>query len=406
LPVFIGEVLQVVCKMSDLVADGSSKLETGKAMDPNRQIASLSDQNSKDELNSKSTETQSQDTRPAKPVRAPRTAEQISAALLKQAESYFQDDYIMKDTFIQKQLAQDPTAEGYIKLKVMSTFNKIKRITKDRSLMASALKDSSILELSSDMKKVRRRTALDLPFLRAVAVSHLPKDATKDVLVALFQTAGNIERVEVSTDSEGQCTGTAQIHFETTSGARNAVQRFNSADGMRVKLLGPQLTSSAEAQKSGSGEDGEESVPAGIKSPEVKSPQRSPPTKHVAAEAEDKSKQAAKKSQKKESPTKLNVNNNNATPTKKETEKKKKSIYEEIPGSNNNKKGSPNKESAGKRRGSYEWEKNPLPASERPRLNLLPKNAISEEPNFVPIRQPKVPDGTTGFHPNSRKKAV
>lgn len=74
------------------------------------------------------------------------------------AEFYFSDDQLLKDVFLLKHVKRNK--EGYVSLKLLSSFKKMKSATKDWNEVAVSLKESEKLELNESGTKVRRKEPL------------------------------------------------------------------------------------------------------------------------------------------------------------------------------------------------------------------------------------------------------
>uniref|UniRef100_A0A670YTD0 La ribonucleoprotein 6, translational regulator n=2 Tax=Pseudonaja textilis TaxID=8673 RepID=A0A670YTD0_PSETE len=74
--------------------------------------------------------------------------------LVAQVEYYFSDDNLEKDAFLLKHIRRNKM--GYISVKLLTSFKKIKQLTRDWRTTAYALKYSDLLEMNEDGRKVRR----------------------------------------------------------------------------------------------------------------------------------------------------------------------------------------------------------------------------------------------------------
>ncbi|NXS08952.1 LARP6 protein, partial [Neodrepanis coruscans] len=80
--------------------------------------------------------------------------------LIAQIEYYFSDENLEKDAFLLKHVRRNK--KGYVSVKLLTSFKKVKHLTRDWRTTAYALKYSDILELNDDNKKVRRNTPVPL----------------------------------------------------------------------------------------------------------------------------------------------------------------------------------------------------------------------------------------------------
>ncbi|XP_072790166.1 la-related protein 6 isoform X2 [Taeniopygia guttata] len=80
--------------------------------------------------------------------------------LIAQIEYYFSDENLEKDAFLLKHVRRNKM--GYVSVKLLTSFKKVKHLTRDWRTTAYALKYSNTLELNDDNKKVRRNTPVPL----------------------------------------------------------------------------------------------------------------------------------------------------------------------------------------------------------------------------------------------------
>uniref|UniRef100_A0A8D0BKU4 La ribonucleoprotein 6, translational regulator n=1 Tax=Salvator merianae TaxID=96440 RepID=A0A8D0BKU4_SALMN len=76
--------------------------------------------------------------------------------LVAQIEYYFSDENLEKDAFLLKHVRRNKM--GYVSVKLLTSFKKVKHLTRDWRTTAYALRYSDILELNEDHRKVRRNT--------------------------------------------------------------------------------------------------------------------------------------------------------------------------------------------------------------------------------------------------------
>lgn len=177
--------------------------------------------------------------------------------IIKQVEYYLSDENLPTDKFLMKYVAQN--VEGFVPIAVIASFRKMKKLTHDKSLIVAALKESSLLVVSSSGKKVRRLNPLpvtEIPNaqLCTVLVENLPEDHSTENIKRIFGEAGNIKNICVRdlhaarepqkrTIAEKLLSGKlhALVEYETVDAAEKAVAMLNNEQdwryGMRVKLL-------------------------------------------------------------------------------------------------------------------------------------------------------------------------
>ncbi|KAI3699438.1 hypothetical protein L2E82_43751 [Cichorium intybus] len=200
------------------------------------------------------------DTKPRRPI--------VILYLGMKVEYYFSDENLRTDKFLLKYLAKDE--EGYVPVAVIASFKKMKKLTHHKSFIVVALKESFLLTLSSNEKKVKRvhpfplTEALDIE-LCTILVENLPEDQTIENMKKIFCEAGRIKKIiiheENATREQKKCSieekllsGNVSFHnseccvqlhavveYDTLEAAENAVATLNNEQdcrhGMRVKLL-------------------------------------------------------------------------------------------------------------------------------------------------------------------------
>jgi La-related protein 7 len=142
---------------------------------------------------------------------------------------------------------------------VIASFRKMKKLTRDHLFIAAALKESSLLVVSGDGKRVKRLN----PFrfnevkdhkLYTVLVENLPEDHSRENIRQIFQKAGNIKKITINDPNSTAASAKhikldnffgsklhALVEYETIEAAETAVAMLNNEqdwrNGMRVKFL-------------------------------------------------------------------------------------------------------------------------------------------------------------------------
>lgn len=183
--------------------------------------------------------------------------DELRDKIIRQVEYYFSDENLRTDKFLLKYLTKDD--EGYVPVAVIASFKKMKKLTHHKSLIVAALKESSLLTLSSNEKKVKRVHPFPLtefldPELCTVLVENLPEDHTTENMKKIFGQAGLIKKITIHEENaakeqrkcsieEKLLSGKlhAVVEYDTVEAAENAVATLNNEQdwrhGMRVKLL-------------------------------------------------------------------------------------------------------------------------------------------------------------------------
>lgn len=125
---------------------------------------------------------------------------ELAAAIRKQVEFYFSDANLPTDKHLLKQISKDP--EGYVPLKMIANFKRVKGLTKELSVVTEALKGSSMLAVDEEGSRVRRTTPLptyDTTDIcrRTVVAEHLPDKPTIESVTQLFAKYGDVVMVRI-----------------------------------------------------------------------------------------------------------------------------------------------------------------------------------------------------------------
>ncbi|KAM7530564.1 hypothetical protein LguiB_033974 [Lonicera macranthoides] len=177
--------------------------------------------------------------------------------IIRQVEYYLSDENLQTDKFLMNYLTKDK--DGFVPVGVIASFRKMKKLTQDRSLIVAALRESSVLVVSSSGKKVRRLHAFPFAEVKdpkscTVLVENLPEDHSTENIKSIFGSAGNINNICIRdpnavrdprkcTVGEKLLSGKlhALVEYETVEAAEKAVATLNDEQdwryGMRVKLL-------------------------------------------------------------------------------------------------------------------------------------------------------------------------
>lgn len=91
----------------------------------------------------------------------------------KQVEYYFSDKNLATDQFFREKITADP--EGWMDMSFIMSSNKIKKLTNDAEVVASALESSSSVEVSGEVgsRKLRRKDNQALPPLNEAALTKI-----------------------------------------------------------------------------------------------------------------------------------------------------------------------------------------------------------------------------------------
>ena len=177
-----------------------------------------------------------------------------------QVEFYFSDANILKDAFLLKHVRRNK--QGYVSLKLITSFRKMKSLSKDYREVAFSLRQSEHLEVNEEGTKVRRGQPLpdydETTPSRSVVAVNLPfENPTIENVAELFKPCGDIALIRVLRPGKPIPTDVkkhlmkhpeldnavcAVVEFEQHESAKKAVgQMTNGGDwrkGLRVVMLG------------------------------------------------------------------------------------------------------------------------------------------------------------------------
>lgn len=169
-------------------------------------------------------------------------SEELADKIVQQVEFYFSDANITKDAFLLKHVKRNK--EGFVSLKLISSFKRVKHLTKDWRVVAHALSRSKKLEINEAGTKLRRLEALpqydETTPSRTVVAVHMPIDkATIENVAELFKACGEIALIRILRpgnpipadvrqfiNKNPSLAGVvcALVEFVTSESARNAIQ--------------------------------------------------------------------------------------------------------------------------------------------------------------------------------------
>lgn len=185
---------------------------------------------------------------------------ELQDKIVKQVEFYFSDVNILKDAFLLKHVRRNK--QGYVSLKLITSFRKVKSLSRDYRVVAFSLKNGSTkLEVNDEGTKVRRVDPLpeydETTPSRSVVVVNLPiENPVIESVAELFAKCGTITLIRIlrpkgsippdvkkysSKHPEIGTTLCAVVEFETYEAAKLACSTMNNTGdwrkGMRVVPL-------------------------------------------------------------------------------------------------------------------------------------------------------------------------
>ncbi|GLT59213.1 hypothetical protein SLA2020_320460 [Shorea laevis] len=183
--------------------------------------------------------------------------EDLKHKIVKQVEYYFSNENLPTDKYLMNLIKKNK--EGFVPILVIASFRKMKKLTTDYSLIVDALKESSLLVVSSDGKRVKRSNPLPVievrdPKLFTILVENLPEDHSVGNLQRIFGAVGHIKNIcihdphameESKKGGKTEILISSKLHalveYETLDAAEKAAATLNDEqdwrNGMQVKLL-------------------------------------------------------------------------------------------------------------------------------------------------------------------------
>lgn len=184
--------------------------------------------------------------------------EELQNKIISLVEFYFSNDSILKDAFLLKHVRRNRF--GFVSIKLITSFKKMKSLTKDYRVVAYSLKNSKKLELNEECTKVRRQEPLPdydetVPSRTVIALNLPFENPTLENISEIFSKCGCIANFRIlrpgssiptdlvkfsSKHPELGATMCAVVAFETYDQAKKACEILNSNDwrkGMRVVPL-------------------------------------------------------------------------------------------------------------------------------------------------------------------------
>lgn len=159
-----------------------------------------------------------------------------AAAIKKQIEFYFSDSNFRKDLFLRTAAEKD--ADGFVPISILLTFNRLKALSTDPAVIASALEGSETVVVSECKTKLRRANPLpedDDSKARTLYAKGFPLgDAiTIESIQELFSQFGNVLMVRLRRDVDKKFKGSVLVEFKTPDEMKKAVEESNK-DGKVV----------------------------------------------------------------------------------------------------------------------------------------------------------------------------
>jgi len=160
----------------------------------------------------------------------------LSAKILKQVEYYFSDSNYPKDKFLRAKAQQNP--HGYIPVSVLTTFNRLKELSTDTTLIANALKGSTVVELNDDSTMLRRVDPLpedDTSLPRSIYAKGWAPDTNIEKVADFFAPYGKVLSVRLRRVKATKAfKGTLTVEFSKEEEAKAAIAAAPQPEGQQL----------------------------------------------------------------------------------------------------------------------------------------------------------------------------
>lgn len=196
------------------------------------------------------------ESKPSEVIYSPPSEEQRKK-IVEQVEQYLSVESLSRDAFLLKHVRRNK--EGYVNLKLITSFKKVRSLTKDYRVVAESLKDSKLLSMNDTLTKVKRNEPLPKELMernlgRTVVATNL-EDSSFDKLSETFTKCGEIVLIRVlrpgksvpvdlkvhfARHPELETEVCAVVEFETMAAAARACGELSKDGGMKVVELGHQ----------------------------------------------------------------------------------------------------------------------------------------------------------------------
>ena len=190
-----GEVLSEIQPPSVIITPAESSMVSSSTSEDEHDMAYMASNDSLIESHSENEFTKAS-TSPYQPP-----SDEIKAKIKTQVEFYMSDENLTKDAFLLKHVRRHK--EGFVNLKLITSFKKVKNITKDYRVVAESIKDSELLVMNSEGTKICRKKALPRELGernpgRTVVATKLPlQEPSIEKVAEIFSKYGPISVVRI-----------------------------------------------------------------------------------------------------------------------------------------------------------------------------------------------------------------
>ena len=190
-----------------------------------------------------------------------KTSKTVSREVLQRVselvEYYLSDENLVQDMFLLKHVTKHK--EGFVSLKLLANYKKLKRVRKDWTVLVDALKNSPNLEINQEGTKVRRRNKLsceleeDTRLFRSLLAFEIPDElAHIETMAETFGKFGDVDCIQMHKPggksmpemvaAEREMPGISAhfcclVVFDKVHGARMALKHFSNEKSLKVMVV-------------------------------------------------------------------------------------------------------------------------------------------------------------------------
>ena len=128
----------------------------------------------------------------------PEFVELRTSRILAAVEFYFSDEHVAKDAFMYRHIMRGKG--GFVNMKLVASFRKVKNITKDWTVVREAVKSSTVLSLNEEQTKVKRIVPFSPsinPLAKCVLVYELGPKPSMGVVEQQLEQYGQICKISI-----------------------------------------------------------------------------------------------------------------------------------------------------------------------------------------------------------------
>uniref|UniRef100_A0AC35FHZ7 Uncharacterized protein n=1 Tax=Panagrolaimus sp. PS1159 TaxID=55785 RepID=A0AC35FHZ7_9BILA len=169
----------------------------------------------------------------------------INEKIVKQVNHYFSNENLSHDRFFQREMKKD---NGWVTIDFLLGCNALQRITQNKAIIAAALKDSDLVDVSDDGEKIRRKPEIPLPDnmpqywqdlkKRTVFVKGFPLTTSNDEIMEFLKSYGEIaDLITQKKKWSRKFCGSAFVTFKDEATAQNFINNPDTTRFRQTQLV-------------------------------------------------------------------------------------------------------------------------------------------------------------------------